>query len=75
MKTLNLTFYVIAINFEKKSTPLGLGAAFKGQMNETESLVAWEIAPLQRFVEPFNQRQTQKGHTIRRPNQEKGSGP
>ena len=53
---------MIATNFEKKSTPLGLRTAFKGQMNETESLVAWEVAPLQRFVEPFNQRQTQKGH-------------
>ena len=36
------------------------GTNFKWEINETKSIVAWEVAPLQRLVDPFNQRQTQK---------------
>ena len=32
----------------------------KWEINETKSIVAREVAPLQRLVDPFNQRQTQK---------------
>ena len=48
------------------------GTNFKWEINETKSIVAREVAPLQRLVEPFNQRQTQK---VRKKAQKRSSGP